>query len=250
MTAARCVLDTGARPRPAAAGLVCRAHLEQLDQLLDPAQTGQVFAKPGEPRVAASIPVLWQLLDAAPAVGEKVGGGVFRSTPPGDLRVMAHRDPRSRPAEDDDPWSVLGTLAAIARRLDLRDIDGQPVPLPGRTVEAHAVWLHARLDHLVAAEWVADAWHDLRTVHRQLRAAAGDPANRPVGPCRQIVDKDGHLDPEGDWTCGAPLYLPEQAPKGMDEPVQLPTVRCRSCGWTYTGVELVRLARQKETKTA
>lgn len=240
----RCVLD-GDRPRPAAVGLLCARHVEQLGRLLDPDERGQVFARPDEPRTPPGIPVLWALLDATPARGEPVGGSVFRSTPPGDLRVMSHRDPRSHAAEAGDPWSVLGTLAAVARRLDARDVDGRPAPLPGRTVDAHCAWLYARLSVLCAAPWVCDAWYDLRALSGQLRAATGDPVARPFGTCRQPVDDDGRRHPDGPWRCATPLWLPEQAPKGADEPVDLPHVRCRGCGHTYAPVELVRIGRQR-----
>lgn len=136
----RCVID-GDRPRPvdAPGSRVCRAHRARLADMLDPAQTGQMFAKPGEHRIAGSIAVLYGGLDAQPArrgLDSQAIGAVFGSTPPGRLDVMVHRDPRSEVGDDgphDDSNAelpVLSTLVAIARRLDVRDIHDRPVTLP------------------------------------------------------------------------------------------------------------------------
>lgn len=245
--AARCVLDAD-RSYAAIVGKVCRWHHERLTEMLDPAQTGQVFARPGERRIAASVAVLYGSLDPQPvrrAMDSQALGGAFGSTPPGRLDIMSLRDRRSGAADDANLWSVLGTLTSIATRLDLRDIDGRPVPVPG-TVEGVCTWLHLRLDHLCAAEWVDDAFHDLQVIHRQLRTAAGDPPPRRVGLCDKRVNDDGKLAEDGPWECGKALYLPAQALKGMDEVVTLPeSLRCTGCGWTYTRGELVTLAQRR-----
>lgn len=245
----RCVLDAE-RPRPVTGptSRVCAVHRQRLADLLDPHQGGQVFAKPGEPRTPASIPVLYRLLDPQPGrTSDREGCAPgFRSSPPGRVDVMALRDPRSVADGDVDLWSVLGTLVGVALRLDLRDIHGQPLPIP-RSVEGCSGWLHLRLDALCAAGWVDDAWHDLRAVHRQLRAVAGDPAPRPVGRCWKRVDDDGQLDDAGKWECGGLLYLPPQPLKGMDEPVVLPAdLRCGVCGGHYDRGEIVRVGRARK----
>lgn len=253
-TPGRCLLD-GDRPRPVntAGSRVCAAHRQRLADILDPTQTGQVFARPGEHRTAASIPVLYRILDAQPGSGtEHVGGfsGVFRSVPPGRLDVMALRDLRSAAADDADLWSVLGTLLAIAVQLDVRDINNHPSPIP-RSVEGACAWLHLRIDELCAAAWVDDAFHDLRVIHRQLRAAAGDPAPRPLGPCWKRVDDKGQLAEAGEWECGRPLHLPPQPLKGMDEPVVLPVdLRCTACGGHYDRAEIVRVGWARKTRKA
>lgn len=240
------------RPVSGPRSQVCADNRNRLAELLDPDQAGQMFGRPGERRVAASIPVLFGLLplERGQSGEQQQGGSVFRSTPPGDLTAMAHRDHRSevggegRDDERDAPLSALGTLGAVAARLDLRDIHDRATPWP-RSVIPLAVWLHNRLDHLCAADWVGDAWHDLRRLHSQLRGAAGDPAPRPLGPCIARVDNDGKLLDGGPWECGVPLYLPPQAPKGGDEEVALPKeLRCSACGWTYTRGELVKLANK------
>lgn len=250
---ARCALDGRQPGRPVAGprSRVCADHRGRIGELLDPAQRGQMYSKPDERRVPASIPVLWRLLDAQPGSGtEHVtgGGGVFGSRPPGRLDVMALRDLRTQPAEHDPLWSVLRTLLAIAVQLDVRDLDNRRVPIP-RSVEGCSAWLHLRLDQLCSAAWVDDAWHDLGQIHRQLRGSAGDPPPRPLGPCRKRVDDDGRLDPTGPWECGVPLHLPNQGLKGMDEPVHLPaTLTCTACHGTYTRVEYERLRLERGIK--
>jgi hypothetical protein len=286
-TPTRCVLDTN-RPRLVAVGKVCRNHADQIGELLDPDQRGQIFHKPEDRLILPSIPVLYELLDATPRVGEKLGGGAFRSSPPGDVRIMAHRDLRSRAGgagrdddDDDAPWPVLGTLVTIARRLDVRDLDNRPVPLPrvtpppvdqwtskypdiiglagaqlwtrprlrpvaARPVADYARWLHARVDLLCDTDWVPDLWHDLKTLHSQLRGGIGDPAPPPVGRCWQPVDDDHKWSERGPGVCREPLWLPPQAPKGMDESIRgLPSLRCPQCGWTYAGADLIRLGRER-----
>jgi hypothetical protein len=253
-TPGRCLVD-GDRPRPVATAgsRVCAAHRTRLADLLDPAQTGQVFSKPGERPTPASIGVLYGGLDPQPvrrAMDSQALAGAFGSTPPGRLDVMSLRDRRSVAAADADLWSVLGTLVGIAMRLDVRDIHGTLTPIPD-TVQAVCAWLHVRLDHLCAADWIADAWHDLRTVHYQLRNAAGDPVMRPLGPCWKLVDDNGKLSELGKFKCGAPLYLPPQPLKGMDEPVVLPSdLRCASCGGHYDRAEIVRVGRDRARRVA
>lgn len=288
----RCVLDNGDRPRPAVVGRVCAAHRQRLADMLDPDQAGQVFTKPGERPTPASIAVLYDGLDAEPvrrSLDSQVSSGAFRSTPPGRLDVMVHRDRRSE-VGDDGPYDdrnaelpVLSTLVTIARRLDLRDIHGRPVPLPrldppppqplcwskypdviglagARLWEQHrprpaapfrpvrdlCAWLHLRLDALCAADWAADAYADLGRLQGQLRGSAGDAPPRPLGPCWKRVDDDGKLQDGGPWECGQQLYLPPQPLKGMDEPVVLPDdLRCSACGGHYDRGEIVRVGWQR-----
>lgn len=299
-TPTRCLIDDRppGRPVDTPGSRVCRDHRQRLGEMLDPQQAGQMFTAPGERRTPASIPVLWRLLDAQPGSGtEHVtgGGGVFGPRPPGRVDVMALRDLRTRPAERDELWSVLGVLVAIAQRLDLRDIHGHPVPLPRldppppppvclsaygqviglsgallwqryrprpiaphRPVQDLCAWLLARIDALCSAAWIDDAWHDLAQLHRQLRDAAGDPAPRPLGPCRKLVDTNGRpwkyeptvgLRADGPYECGVPLYLPPQGLKGMDEPVHLPTaIRCGACGGVYSRVEIERYRLERKVE--
>lgn len=239
-------------------GRLCGRHAVELGRMLDPANTGtppeQLRENPE--RVLPSIPVLYGWLDAQPVrrdIGSQVSAGVFGSRPPGDLHIMSLRDPRSRPEgsgpddhEPAPPLAVATVLAEIVNRVDRTDIDGRLEDRPPKTVAAMSAWLYQRRDWLSTQNWVRDAYQALRALLNQLRGAWGDPAMEPVGTCRQLVDDDGRLQPDGKWRCAWPLYLPEQPPRAMDEPVQLPTLRCSSCGWTYHGTELVQLGRERE----
>lgn len=260
--AARCVLD---RRQPGRLvdgphSLVCAAHRGQLAELLDPAQRGQTFCKPDERRVLPSIPVLYALLPVERGrSGQHLVRSVPQSRPPGDLTAMAHRDPRSvvDDTDPDAPLSALGTLAAIALRLDLRDLDDRPVRWP-RDVVALSAWLHLRLDRLCSVDWVDAAYDDLCKLHGQLAQPTGEAPPRPLGPCRKLVDKDGRpwrrepvvgLRDDGPYECGAPIHLPGQPLKGMDEPVHLPTaLQCRECGGVYTRAEYERLRLERGIK--
>jgi hypothetical protein len=252
----RCVLDDRqpGRPVDGPRSLVCKAHRELLAELLDPAQRGQMHHKPDERRILPSIPVLFLRLPVERGRGgEQSTRFVPQSTPPGDLTAMALRDRRSVVDDTSDPgapMSALGTLAAIAVRLDLRDVDNRPVRWP-TDVAPLAAWLHLRLDHLCAVDWVDAVWNDLNQLHGQLAGPAGDPRPRPVISCQKLVDTRGRpwphdptvgLRDDGPYECGAPIYLPSQPLKGGDEPLALPeTLRGRECGGVYTRAEYKRI---------
>lgn len=238
-------------------GHLCYRHLDDFGRMLDPENTGSVFdpLRPTDPRVLPSIAFLYGELDAQYArreAGSQALGGVFGSRPPCDLHVLALRDPRSStdacgPEDEKVPTlPVLTILGRIVARVDRTDVDGRLERRPAVTVNGACTWLYARRDWLAARDWVTDVWEALRALQGQLRGAWGDPAMRPVGTCRQLVDDDGALSESGPWRCAWPLHLPEQAPRAMDEPVQLPSLRCASCGWTYHGPDLVRLGRERE----
>lgn len=245
--------------RPASVGRLCFRHYDRLADLLDPAQAGTSFdpTRPGDFQVKPSIPVLFGRLDPAPPLSGIPAGGshVARSAPPCNLHILALRDPRSRatgPGRDDDglsgPWSAQTVLRDLADMVDRRSLDGaaEAKPGPRATVTELSAWLHQRVDWIAAQDWVGEAWEELRTLHSQLLAAAGDPNPAPVGTCRAVVDDDGAEDPGGRWRCGQPLYLPASGPKAPDEPVELPALRCSSCGHRYSGTELILLGRQHE----
>lgn len=249
-----CLID---QHRPATDGHLCAVHFVALSRLLDPDCIGtppeQLRENPE--RVLPSIPVLYRELDpqyARRELGSQALSSVFGSRPPGNLQVLALRDPRSRvdgagpdDHEPNPPLAVFTQLWTIVARVDRTDIDGHLEARPSRTVEAASAWLYARRDWLAAQTWIDHAFGLLRALHAQLRGAWGDPATSPVGTCIQLVDDHGHLQADGPWRCAWPLYLPDQTPRAMDEPIQLPSLRCSSCGWTYHGPELVRLGRER-----
>jgi hypothetical protein len=112
-------------------------------------------------------------------------------------------------------------------------------------VDTLSAWLYGAVGWIAGQEWVWDAWTDLRSVSGALRAALGDTSPASVGTCRAIVDDDGREHPAGPWRCAVPLYVPELPPRAPDEPIQLPTLRCGSCGHTYSGAELIRLGHDQ-----
>lgn len=239
-------------------GRICGQHFVALSDYLDPRNEGSVFdpERPADPRTLPSIPALYGWLDAGPVrrdQGSPVTAGVFGSRPPGDLHIMSLRDPRSRATgrgpddhEPAPPLAVVTALWALIGRVDRADLDGHLERRPDKTVTAMCGWLYARREWLAHQPWIDQLHTALRQLHNQLRGAWGDPAMKPVGTCRQLVDDHGTLQSDGPWRCAWPLYLPEQPPRAMDEPVQLPSLRCASCGWTYHGPELVRLGRERE----
>lgn len=223
-------------------GLVCWRCHDRLRDLLDPRNEGTTFdpARPDDPYVAPSIPVLLWRLDPAPGTsGPAVGGpSAFGSRPPANLEVIAMRDRRSTMLGLVDPQRPpLVIMRALARRLDVADTPGA---------------LYGALDRLVRQPWVDEAYRELRALSARLRP---DDTTRPVGTCRALVDDDGneltpheaaaHLAREqAVWRCAWPLYTPDLPPRAPDEPVTLPVLRCGSCGHRYTGSELVELGRQ------
>lgn len=233
-------------------GRLCYRHLDALGEMLDPHNEGTDHNphRPDDPRIIASIPALWARLDAQPvrrAIDSPALSGFFKSTPPGDLHVMSLRDGRSHTegwAADDEARPTLPietVLRDIVARVDRTDIDGRLEQRPASGVESACAWLYARREWLSHQDWAGDAWDALRAIHGQLRGACGDPPPRPLGPCIKAVNEDWQLDDAGGFTCGWQLYLPEQPPKGPEEALRFPPLRCGACGWTYLGAELVTL---------
>lgn len=242
--------------RAAEAGLICWSHRDSLAEVLNPRERGQAFVKPGERRVAPSIPVLYGLLSAQRGVHGPmaVGTSAFGPRSPGNDDVLVLRDPRSRAAisgpddrerAPDAPLAVLGNLASRTY------VDrGRPEREPAWTVKGLSSYLHAHVDYIAGRTWAGTAHAALRALHSSLRAAANDPPPRPVGPCWVLVDDHGREDPAGAWRCATPLYMPEQPPRAPDEPLQLPTLRCTGCGHRYTGAELVQLGQLVEREAS
>ena len=239
--------------REARVGLICFQHHDRLADLLDPRNTGSRFNpdRPDDTHVVPSIPVLYAQLTAQKGRHglAAVGPTGFASSSPADDQVLVLRDPRSS-AEllgpddvDPAPRPPLIVLNGLACRVLLGR--GRPETLPPYTVAGLASWLHGALPWIAAQPWVGTAWVDLRALSATLRAALGDPPPRAVGTCRAIVDDDGHENPAGPWRCAVPLHVPELPPRAPDEPIQLPTLRCPSCGHVYSGADLIRLARDQ-----
>lgn len=240
--------------REARIGLVCWQHHDRLADLLDPRNHGTRFnhERPDDPQVVPSIPVLYGRLSALRGGNglSPVGPPAFGPSSPGDDQVLVLRDPRSRAevAGPDDvdraPRPPLVVLSALAiRTAAARGAPERPWAL---TVHGLASFLHGALPWLVQQPWIGDVWHELRGLSATLQAALGDPPPAAVGTCRAIVDDDGHETPAGPWRCAVPLYMPELPPRAPDEPIQLPSLRCGSCGHRYSGAELVQLGQAQQ----
>lgn len=123
----------------------------------------------------------------------------------------------------------------LGRQLDRPDV---------QAVTTLCRWLHARIDWICAQPWVDELATDLRDVTAQLRAGHGG-GGRRLGPCPATVDPDtGELDPLSPTLCGAELYSPGSGPRDPG-PLDVPTVRCDTCGARFFGTELLRLARER-----
>jgi hypothetical protein len=243
--------------REARIGQLCWQHHDRLADLLNPANTGTVYnpERPDAPHVVPSIPVLYRQLSAQRGRHglAAIGPSGFASSSPADDHVLVLRDPRSRAevAGPDDvdlaPRPPLVVLCSLAARVDRRALDGQHQAGPRQPASVHgvAMWLHSAVGWISAQDWCAEAWTDLRALSGSLRAALGDPPPQAVGTCRAIVDDDGHETPAGPWRCAAPLFMPELPPRASDEPIQLPELRCGSCGHRYSGTELVQLGHHQ-----
>lgn len=226
-------------------GLICYRHHDRFVEMLDPRNTGSAFnpARPDDPRVAPSIPVLYRRLSLRRgSVGlAPVGPPAFGPSSPSDDHVIVLRDARSRSAVfgPDDvehaPRPPVLVLGVLAERLRARP--------QGWDVAGLSSVLHGSMRRLAEQSWVWEAYRELRAVSGALRAANGDPPSRSIGTCRTLVDDEGREDRTGKWRCAVPLYPPEPVPRAADEPVPLPALRCTSCGHRYTGSELIEIAR-------
>lgn len=245
-----CVLDCS---REARIGLLCWQHHDRLADLLDPRNRGTTFnhERPDDRQVTPSIPVLYAQLSVLRGRHglSSVSSSAFGSSSPGDDHVLVLRDPRSRSsvAGPDDvehaPRPPFVVLAALAERVVAER--GRPERGWPATVQGVASWLHAALGWIAARPWVDEAWRELRALSSSLAAALGDPAPAPVGTCRAVVNDAGEENPAGPWRCAAPLYVPELPPRAPDEPIQLPTLHCPSCGHVYGGAEFMQLGRDQ-----
>jgi hypothetical protein len=246
-----CQLHPGA---PAAVGRhLCWEDIRTVTAALDPDNDGD-----RDTQTPASIPAYWARLDAAPGRGGDDGRRApgFRSTPPCNLHVVAMRDPRSRPdprGRDDvsgEPRPVETALANLARGLwDHLDLQGPDLPngdvTPGG-VPALAGWLHAHVEQLTAHPDAGAIALFLGQLVEQLRTAAGDPRDRPVGRCIEWI-RDPHSLEQSE--CGAPLFLPPPRP-GVEVASDEPVLQCRRCRRRYAGRDLIRLRLANEQEAA
>lgn len=256
----RCLL---CREGPRPGGTLCWAHHDELGRILDPNYRGE-----RDLDRAASIPVLYRRLDAAPGTsgGQDRRAPGFASTPPANLHIVAMRDRRShahpvvdvwheasdpdhrRPHYEDEhaPRPVALALSGLADVVwdDLgyhgpREATDDVARLSG--------WLHAHLEHLTGRDDADETMRDLLDLHDQLRPAAGDPKPRPIGACTGWVP----VPETGEKVeCREPLYLPPPQP-GVTVDPRKPVLRCQRCDRPYSHLMLLRLeiGTEREQRT-
>lgn len=140
--------------------------------------------------------------------------------------VLVLLDPRSSanalgPDDEDSPgWSALGTLRGMADHVR-RYRDEAPLGTAPVQVWRELGYLLGTLEWCAMQPWVPDLLADVRELHGQVRALAGD-APRSLGSCLE-VGCDGRV-----YWAGRPGD-PDRA-------------RCAECGGTYAGLRLARLA--------
>lgn len=163
------------------------------------------------------------------------GAPGFGSSSPADDNVVAALDPRSGPGrwnedlqspyysapEDTEHWirSIPGSLTAIASWIAGEREQGLIYP---RTMVRDLGYIRQSLHWCAEQQWVDELSTDLRDLHRQARAHAGDRPQAPLGECLTV-------------TCGGQVYWVKTG------------ARCTACRRPYDGLDLIRLgAAQQE----
>lgn len=183
----------------------CSTCYDQLHQWLTPITVD-------DDNRPASIPGMYELLDARPGVGESGRRGPgFAPRSPANDHVVAMRDPRSTKLLAGDPHSVPGVLGSWCLEVsELRHV----IP-PARRVLAMAGFLDAHLDWLTRQDWVGELHAELRELYSQLKASAAGKTRRPIGQCPNTIDEGNQT-----RTCGALLFAPLRGD----------TIQCGTCG--------------------
>lgn len=142
------------------------------------------------------------------------------------LDVVALMDPRTVHSED-GLVHVPGVICQWAQCLsDDLDLAG-----PGSTLTEAVELLTTWWESLIKAPWVDEFWAEAKDVRSLLGRAHGEKRPKSIGRCLTVTDKS---------ECGERLYLAE----GRD------TIKCRKCGRTYDGTELLRVQIQAEREGA
>lgn len=119
----------------------------------------------------------------------------------------------------DDRRGALGTLLAIAEEIhDNRNLaNPPPAHVAGACdyISRHMLWL-------VQQDWVAEAFTEIKRLHRLLSDAIGDYRPKPVGVCNVTL--------EDDTECGGPLLANKYG-----------GVRCGRCHNTWDAKQLRHL---------
>lgn len=137
--------------------------------------------------------------------------------------VWYGRDGRGHSEQENPARSVPATLASLA---DLVAEERELAQANTQTVSDLVRWLDNQLDWITRQDLVTDFRDDLRVLVRQLMPVTGDPNQRSIGACPNVID-EGAVTRE----CRTRLYA---NPKGSD-------VSCTACGRRWEGDELLRL---------
>lgn len=163
------------------------------------------------------------LLLTTPTTGRRPPG--FHSTPPGNVHVMAMRDPRTRAAQPGDirsPLEVLHWWASFVReQRGIRAPGSATVATESATLSFHWDWITREF----AADHLASLAYELGAVRAQLHVVTDDPPPPIVGRCTAVVDGA---------RCATRLSLPRGGTM----------IRCPACGARYDGVQLIRLYQE------
>lgn len=211
-----CALGCATRdghPVPAATGYrVCdRCSRRMRDTLTDIADRWQRI-----------VPVSALLL-TTPKTGRRAPG--FASSPPGNVHLMAMRDPRTHARDQGDIRSPLETLHwwadFVREQRGIHHPERATVDTESATLSFHWDWITREFepDHLVSLAY------ELAAVRGQLHAVTDDPPPPIVGYCTAVVDGR---------RCAAPLSLPRGGT----------VIRCPACSASYDGVQLIRLYQE------
>jgi len=189
--------------------VLCQNRDAMLGRVCDPCSQGLLSVLSDVERDVRDLVGVGDLLGAVKAKGDPYsyrGSRGFGSSAPADLRVIAARDPRTRPGGEPGerlyaPAEVLADWAD-ALRDDLELTSGD------RTLEASVHLLRAGHAHVCAAGWLADyndELRDLRGFLGSLSTTTRTLPRRPLGSCVRD-DCDGRVwrtggDPVCD-TCG------------------------------------------------
>jgi hypothetical protein len=179
--------------------------------------------------------------------------GGFESASPANDDVIVMLDPRSaavgvgrfHTGPDDDPKpplsapAVLGGWALMAWEgrtpPSLRDFMPRPC-----TVRDAVSELLTALGWICGQDWVHDFADEVGQLNRQLRAATGEAPPKPVASCVRSVGtwEDGEGPPQ---LCGGGIVLWERP--ATDTRPATAGARCLTCSASYTGFELIDLAK-------
>jgi hypothetical protein len=138
--------------------------------------------------------------------------------------VFRLRDPRDM---DDDPIrSLPGSIHGIACWIREEHDESEPARW---TLVSELHYLIGKIESCVHAQWINELHDDLRELHAQARAVAGDQPDKPLGTCMNI-------------DCDGDVHRAELTRDGEKED----GARCVTCKRAYFGLDYVRLQAAQE----